>query len=57
MNQHTFDNWKKIKIALEEANKTDCMFYKRACSIIETKRDPLEHVFRENRKEIQENKE
>jgi hypothetical protein len=33
------------------------MFYKRACSIIETKRDPLEHVFRENRKEIQENKE
>ena len=57
MDANTRANWLKVKIALEKAGKTDCMFYKRACSIIETKIDPLENVFRENRKEIQENKE
>jgi hypothetical protein len=44
MDQHTFDNWKKIKTALEEANKTDCMFYLRACSILKHKVDPLDNV-------------
>ncbi len=27
------ENWKKIKVALEEAGKTDCYFYKRAVAI------------------------
>ena len=36
------DNWKKIKVALEEADKTDCYFYKRAVAICKGKKDPLE---------------
>ena len=41
MDSHTFDNWVRIKEALERANKTDCMFYKRAVAIVSGKRDPL----------------
>ena len=33
------ENWKRVKQALEAAGKTDCYFYKRAVSIIETGRD------------------
>ena len=35
------ENWKKIKVALEKADKTDCMFYKRAVAICDGKEDPL----------------
>jgi hypothetical protein len=35
-------NWQKIKIALEEAGKTDCYFYKRAEAICKGEDDPLE---------------
>jgi hypothetical protein len=30
MDDHTFENWVKIKKVLEEAGKTDCYFYTRA---------------------------
>ena len=33
MDQHTRDNWRKIKQALEEAGKTDSFFYRRAVAI------------------------
>ena len=36
------DNWKKIKVALEEAGKTDCYFYKRAVAIVDGGDDPIE---------------
>jgi hypothetical protein len=42
MDKHEIDNWKKVKEALEEADKTDSMFYKRAVAIISGKPDPLE---------------
>ena len=42
MNDHTYQNWVKIKETFEESGNTDNMFYKRACEIIKTKRDPLE---------------
>jgi len=35
------ENWKKIKVALEEAGKTDCYFYKRAVAICKGDEDPL----------------
>ena len=41
MDSHTCENWKKVKEALEEAGKTDCMFYKRAVTILAGKPDPL----------------
>jgi hypothetical protein len=42
MDQHTKDNWRKVKDALEAAGKTDCFFYKRACAICRGQRDPFE---------------
>lgn len=42
MDQHTYDNWVKIKQTLEQSGKTNNMFYTRACEIVKTKRDPLE---------------
>jgi hypothetical protein len=41
MDPHTFENWKAIKRALKKAGKTDCMFYKRAVTILAGKPDPL----------------
>ena len=41
MDQNEKDNWEKVKIALEEAGKTDSFFYKRAVAICAGKDDPL----------------
>lgn len=45
MDEQTRQNWIKIKEVLEETGKTDSMFYRRACSIIKSGVDPMEHVF------------
>ena len=42
MDKHERDNWKKVKDALEKADKTDSYFYKRAVTITEGKPDPLQ---------------
>lgn len=44
MDDHTYQNWVKIKETFETSGNTDNMFYKRACEIIKTKRDPLAKV-------------
>jgi hypothetical protein len=41
MDKHTFDNWVKIKETFEKSGNTSNMFYRRACEIIKTGRDPL----------------
>jgi hypothetical protein len=41
MDQHTYDNWVKIKETFEESDNTNNMFYKRAIEIIKTRKDPL----------------
>jgi len=41
MDQHTYDNWCKIKVTFEVSGNTDNMFYKRAVEIVKTRRDPL----------------
>ena len=41
MDKQERENWEKILVALEEAEKTDSMFYKRAKAISEGKPDPL----------------
>lgn len=41
MDSQEIENWKKVAKALEEAEKTDCYFYKRAIAIIAGKPDPL----------------
>ena len=41
MDRRTFEDWEKVKQALEKAGKTDSMFYRRAVSILSGKPDPL----------------
>ena len=41
MDRQTFENWRRIKLALEQADKTDCMFYRRAVAVLSGKPDPL----------------
>ena len=41
MDDHTYNNWVKIKETFEASENTDNMFYKRACEIVKTKKDPL----------------
>lgn len=41
MDKTEFDNWAKIKTALEAAGKTDCFFYQRAVQIVGGGNDPL----------------
>jgi hypothetical protein len=45
MDQHTYDNWVKIKATFEASGKTNNMFYKRACEIVRTKKDPMAKFF------------
>ena len=42
MDQHTYDNWVKIKKVMEESGNTNNMFYTRACEIEKSRKDPLE---------------
>ena len=41
MNKAERKNWEKIKVALEEAGKTDSYFYRRAVAICNGDEDPL----------------
>ena len=41
MDSHTLSNWVKIKEKFEKSGNTDNQFYKRACVIIKTGKDPL----------------
>lgn len=37
MDQHTYNNWVKIKETFEKSGNTNNMFYKRACEIVKNK--------------------
>lgn len=41
MDKSTRENWRKVKTSLEQAGKTDCFFYKRACAIATGGSDPF----------------
>lgn len=42
MDQHTKENWEKIKKHFEEIKQTSSPFYKRACLICAGKPDPFD---------------
>jgi hypothetical protein len=42
MDQHTFNNWVKIKETFEKSGNTNNMFYRRACAILSTGVDPMD---------------
>ena len=41
MDQHTYENWVRIKETFEASGNTDNMFSKRAVQIVKTRIDPL----------------
>jgi hypothetical protein len=41
MDDHTLKNWEKIKATFEASGNTNNTFYRRACEIMRTKKDPL----------------
>jgi hypothetical protein len=45
MDQHTYDNWVKIKETFEKSGNTNNKFYTRAVEIVRTKRDHLEKLW------------
>tara|TARA_R100001224_G_scaffold93086_2_gene62441 strand:+ start:1008 stop:1142 length:135 start_codon:yes stop_codon:yes gene_type:complete len=40
VDKREYENWVKVKKALEDAGKTDSFFYKRALYIVQNRRDP-----------------
>jgi hypothetical protein len=48
MDDHTYSNWVKIKATFEASGNVDNMFYKRACEIVKTKKDPLAKFLGDN---------
>lgn len=42
MDDHTYQNWVKIKETFESSGNTNNMFYTRACEIVKTKTDPMD---------------
>ena len=41
MTEEQIENWRKVKVALEKADKTDSFYYKRAIAILAGEEDPL----------------
>lgn len=41
MDEHTYNNWVKVKETFESSGNTDNFFYKRACAIVSGKPDPM----------------
>ena len=41
MDDHTYDNWVRIKKVFEESGNTDNHFYRRACAIVSGQPDPM----------------
>ena len=42
MDEHTYDNWVKVKQTFEESGNTNNFFYTRACAIVGGRQDPLD---------------
>jgi len=42
MDDHSLNNWIKIKETFEKSGNINNMYYRRACEIVATKKDPLE---------------
>lgn len=45
MDEHTYNNWVRIKQTFESSGNTNNMFYRRAVEIVKTKVDPLSKIF------------
>ena len=46
MDEHTYNNWVKVKETFEESGNTDNFFYKRACAIVSGSPDPMDRMMK-----------
>lgn len=44
MDEHSYNNWVKVKETLEASGNTDNFFYKRACAIVNGSLDPMDRI-------------
>ena len=44
MDEHTYNNWVKVKQTFESSGNTDNFFHNRACAIVSGQPDPLDNV-------------
>ena len=44
MDEHTYNNWVKVKETFEASGNTDNFFYKRACAIVSGSPDPMDRM-------------
>ena len=44
MDEHTYNNWVRVKKTFEESGNTNNMFYTRACAIVNGESDPLSKI-------------
>ena len=44
MDEHTYNNWVRVKKTFEESGNTNNMFYTRACAIVRGGSDPLSKI-------------
>ena len=44
MDKTSFENWVRVKEALEESGSTDNFYYRRACAIVLGGPDPMENL-------------
>jgi|TARA_B100001741_G_scaffold272192_1_gene240659 hypothetical protein len=44
MDNTSFENWVRVKEALEESGNTENFYYRRACAIVSGAPDPMENL-------------
>ena len=44
MDKTSFENWVRVKEALEESGSTNNFYYRRACAIVSGGPDPMENL-------------
>jgi predicted HTH transcriptional regulator len=44
MDKTSYENWERVKEALEESGNTDNFYYRRACAILAGGPDPMENL-------------
>ena len=46
MDEHTYNNWVKVKETFESSGNTNNFFYRRACAIIGGEPDPIDKIMK-----------
>ena len=48
MDDHTYNNWVKVKETFEESENTENFYYQRACAIVGGAPDPIDKMIKQD---------